>query len=49
MRAVIMTIILIGIALAAYTLFIQDGVWNDTKTIDGRKDISVNGATIPIN
>jgi hypothetical protein len=47
MKDVVIKILIIGITLAAFTLFIAGGLWQDTKTIDTRKDTSVSAATIP--
>ena len=47
MKEVVIKILLIGITLAAFTLFVASGLWSDAKTIDTRKDRSVSSAVIP--
>ncbi|WP_155987940.1 hypothetical protein [Gorillibacterium massiliense] len=47
MKDILIKILIIGITLAAFTFFVANGLWNDTKTIDVRKDTTVTSAVIP--
>ncbi|MGZ9584155.1 hypothetical protein [Paenibacillus marinisediminis] len=49
MKDVIIKILLIAIALSAFTFFVATGIWGDSNTIDGRKDKEVSNAIIPQN
>ncbi|MGF7033419.1 hypothetical protein J2T17_004367 [Paenibacillus mucilaginosus] len=49
MKDVIVKILIIAICLSAFTFFVATGLWNDSTTLDGRKDTQVTNATIPTN
>ncbi|GGG18804.1 hypothetical protein [Paenibacillus abyssi] len=49
MKEIITKILLIAIALSAFTFFVVTGLWTDSKTTDGRKDAEVTRAVIPQN
>ena len=49
MKEVIIKILLIAIALSAFTYFVVTGLWGDSKTTDGRKDSEVTRSVIPQN
>lgn len=49
MKDVIIKVLLIAIALSAFTFFVATGLWTDSNTVDGRKDAQVTRATIPQN
>jgi hypothetical protein len=47
LKDVIIKILLIAIALSAFTWFIATGLWADSGTVDSRKDTQVNRSVIP--
>jgi hypothetical protein len=49
MKDTIMKILIIAIALSAFTVLIATGLWGDSKTIEGRKNSEVTRAVIPQN
>jgi hypothetical protein len=49
MKDVIVKILLIAIALSAFTFFVATGLWADSNTTDGRKDSEVTRSVIPQN
>lgn len=49
MKDVIIKILIIAIALSAFTWFVATGLWTDSGTVNGRKDTQVTRATIPQN
>ena len=47
MKEVIIKILLIAIALSAFTYFVVTGLWGDSKTTDRRKDYRSNPVRDP--
>ncbi|GGG18813.1 hypothetical protein [Paenibacillus abyssi] len=47
MKEIITKVLLIAIALSAFTYFVVTGLWTDSKTTDGRKDAEVMRSVIP--
>lgn len=47
MKPIIIKLLMIAIALSAFTFFVATGLWGDSGVVDGRKDSEVSRAIIP--